>query len=138
MEEDADEDADEDEDDRKTFVTLRAQSVAGGKSVKSVKSTATARSGRSAKSSATHATQASRGTTKSKRTEQSFGREFKAKRAGGDARYKGAKMDPFAYVPLDPRALNRRNRAGGAERFAGMGRGKKRGYRKRTRAEAEG
>jgi hypothetical protein len=34
------------------------------------------------------------------------GARFKSQKAGGDVRRKGDKFEPFAYVPLDPRALS--------------------------------
>jgi hypothetical protein len=34
------------------------------------------------------------------------GARFKSQNAGGDVRRKGDKFEPFAYVPLDPRALS--------------------------------
>ncbi|KAG5188695.1 armadillo-type protein [Tribonema minus] len=33
------------------------------------------------------------------------GAEFKSKKAGGDVRRKGQKLEPYAYIPLDPKAL---------------------------------
>lgn len=37
------------------------------------------------------------------------GASFKAKRAGGDSKRRG-QHDPYAYVPMDPQMLNKRNR----------------------------
>ena len=47
---------------------------------------------------------------KKKRVEQAFGKEFKAKKADGDAKFKGQKSDPYAYIPLDHRMLNKRKK----------------------------
>lgn len=38
------------------------------------------------------------------------GAEFRARRAGGDVRKTGDELQPYAYVPLDPAALNQRRR----------------------------
>jgi ribosomal RNA-processing protein 12 len=37
-----------------------------------------------------------------------LGREYASAKSGGDGRKKGMKLDPFAYVPLDPRTMNKR------------------------------
>ncbi len=36
------------------------------------------------------------------------GENFKSSKAGGDVKRKGARVDPYAYLPLDPKLLNRR------------------------------
>lgn len=68
---------------------------------------------------------------KKAKPEQTFGKEFKAKKAGGDAKYKGAKTDPYAYIPLDPRLLNKRKKHVAVARFQGVGKVGKKGYKKR-------
>lgn len=67
-----------------------------------------------------------------KRKEQSFGKEFKARKAGGDAKYKGAKTDPYAYIPLDHRMLNKRKKFQAVKQFNGVGKGSKKGYKSRA------
>ncbi|KAH9249371.1 hypothetical protein BASA81_012902 [Batrachochytrium salamandrivorans] len=78
-------------------------------------------------------TEASKPQRKKKKAkpEQTFGKEFKAKKAGGDAKYKGAKTDPYAYIPLDPRLLNKRKKHVAVARFQGVGKVGKKGYKKR-------
>jgi ribosomal RNA-processing protein 12 len=51
---------------------------------------------------------------KGKKTVQG-GDRFKADKAGGDV--KKGKLDPFAYVPLDPAQLNKRSRGSAHKRF---------------------
>eukprot|EP00112_Aurelia_sp_Birch-Aquarium-sp1_P019873 Seg500.3 transcript_id=Seg500.3/GoldUCD/mRNA.D3Y31 product="RRP12-like protein" protein_id=Seg500.3/GoldUCD/D3Y31 len=48
-----------------------------------------------------------------------FGAEYKAKKAGGDMKVKG-KPDPFAYIALDRKNLNRRKRAKIAGQLKGI------------------
>ena len=69
---------------------------------------------------------------KKKRVEQAFGKEFKAKKAEGDAKFKGQKTDPYAYIPLDHRMLNKRKKHQAVKRFQGVGKGMKKGYRPRS------
>nr|CCA23612.1 conserved hypothetical protein [Albugo laibachii Nc14]CCA24154.1 conserved hypothetical protein [Albugo laibachii Nc14] len=45
------------------------------------------------------------------------GQEYKAKKARGDVRKKG-KLEPYAYIPLDPKLMATRNRRKGVKRFA--------------------
>lgn len=47
---------------------------------------------------------------KSKNNEDAPGNEYRAKKAGGDMKRKG-KPDPYAYVPLDFKSLNKRKKA---------------------------
>jgi len=72
---------------------------------------------------------------KAKKKEQAFGTESRARRAGGDAKYKGAKTDPYAYIPLDARMLNKRNKQRAIQQFQGVGGGKHRGYKSRAHKE---
>lgn len=59
-------------------------------------------------------------------SEKAFGAEFKAKKAGGDVRKKG-KPDPFAYVPLQRKTLNKRKQRKMVGQFKGLVRATKRG-----------
>ncbi|XP_065071238.1 RRP12-like protein [Rhopilema esculentum] len=52
-------------------------------------------------------------------TQDSFGSEYKAKKAGGDMKVRG-KPDPFTYIPLDRQNLNRRKRAKISGKFHGI------------------
>jgi ribosomal RNA-processing protein 12 len=58
-----------------------------------------------------------------------IGSSYKAKKAGGDARKKGQKYEPFAFVPLDARAYTKKNRASAVEQMSSVVR--KGGKRKR-------
>ena len=55
----------------------------------------------------------------SKKNVKEFGSEFKAKKARGDMKRKG-QPDPYAYVPLQRSALNRRKRAKFEGQFKGL------------------
>jgi ribosomal RNA-processing protein 12 len=44
----------------------------------------------------------------SQRKSGSVGKAYASEKAGGDARKRGQKHDPYAYMPLDPRTLNKR------------------------------
>ncbi|ESO86543.1 hypothetical protein LOTGIDRAFT_128850 [Lottia gigantea] len=55
-----------------------------------------------------------------------FGVEYKAKKAGGDVKKKG-KPDPYAYVPLDYKRLNKRKQAKLKGQFKGFVKGAKKG-----------
>jgi len=55
-----------------------------------------------------------------KRKDGSPGAGFKAKKAGGDVRKKNSNMEPYAYIKLDPRMLNRRRRHDSARQFRGL------------------
>jgi ribosomal RNA-processing protein 12 len=48
-----------------------------------------------------------------------FGDEYKAKKASGDVK-KSGKPDPFAYLPLQKSALNKRKRAKMEGQFKGL------------------
>jgi len=51
-----------------------------------------------------------------KQAEFLAGDHYRAKKAGGDIRVKG-KLEPFAYLPLDPKQLNRRSRQKSIEKY---------------------
>ncbi|KAL3671853.1 hypothetical protein V7S43_002521 [Phytophthora oleae] len=53
------------------------------------------------------------------------GREYRAKKAGGDMKKKG-KLEPYAYIPLDPKLMAKRNKREAVTRFGGSV-GKRRG-----------
>lgn len=55
-----------------------------------------------------------------------FGSEYRAKKAGGDVKTKG-KLDPYAYIPLDPRLMAKRNRHNAVKRYSGVVRRKGKG-----------
>lgn len=63
------------------------------------------------------------------------GAEYRSKKAGGDVKRKGAKLEPYAYIPLDGRTLTGKKTGGEALKQYGAvvragGRGKK-GYQQR-------
>ncbi|XP_048746321.2 RRP12-like protein isoform X2 [Ostrea edulis] len=62
-------------------------------------------------------------------TTQEAGSEYRAKKAGGDIKKKG-KPDPFAYLPLNFQALNKRKKAKMSGRFTNLVKGAKRGAKK--------
>lgn len=70
--------------------------VAGGKGIHRPLGAASVRSGRS--SASTYAASTTYGN----------GSEYKAKKAKGDVKKKGQKMDPYAYIPLSRTSLNKR------------------------------
>jgi ribosomal RNA-processing protein 12 len=53
------------------------------------------------------------------------GREYRAKKAGGDMKKKG-KLEPYAYIPLDPKLMAKRNKREAVTRYGGSV-GKRRG-----------
>ncbi|CAM9289853.1 unnamed protein product [Chrysoparadoxa australica] len=60
--------------------------------------------------------------------------QFKSRKAGGDVKRKGQKLEPYAYIPLDPKALT--SKKGAARREAlnaydKVGKGQKKGYKNR-------
>lgn len=64
------------------------------------------------------------------------GAEFRSKKAGGDVKRKGAKLEPYAYIPLDGRTLTGKRSGGEAlkqyEAVVGAGTGRaKKGYQQR-------
>ena len=59
--------------------------------------------------------------TKGKRnSKQQLGAAYKAKKAGGDAKKKGQKYDPYAYVPLDGRSYTKKNRRNAVEQMSSV------------------
>ncbi|KAL4231185.1 pre-rRNA processing protein [Mactra antiquata] len=58
-----------------------------------------------------------------------YGAEYKSKKGGGDVKRKG-KPDPYAYVPLDFKSLNKRKQAKIKGQFKGLVRGAKKGAAK--------
>ncbi|ETP19775.1 hypothetical protein F441_06366 [Phytophthora nicotianae CJ01A1] len=66
------------------------------------------------------------GRAKRKRDDDgSSGREYRAKKAGGDIKKKG-KLEPYAYIPLDPKLMAKRNKREAVTRYGGSV-GKRRG-----------
>jgi len=59
------------------------------------------------------------------------GEEFKAKKAGGDI--KKGKLDPYAYIKLDPKFLNKRNKNKGTKQFENIVKGAKKGSQVKRR-----
>lgn len=55
-----------------------------------------------------------------------LGDSYKARKAGGDVKRKGQKLDPYAYVPLDGRNYTKKNRRNAVEQLDTVVRGKKR------------
>ncbi|TDH65747.1 hypothetical protein CCR75_002023 [Bremia lactucae] len=55
----------------------------------------------------------------------SNGREYRAKKAGGDVKRKN-KLEPYAYIPLDPKLMAKRNKRKAVTRYGGSV-GKRRG-----------
>ncbi|KAL1502843.1 hypothetical protein ABEB36_007927 [Hypothenemus hampei] len=47
----------------------------------------------------------------------SLGREFRSKKAAGDMKKKGKKLEPYAYLPLQRSALNKRKKAKGTVKY---------------------
>ncbi|KAK3094601.1 hypothetical protein FSP39_003915 [Pinctada imbricata] len=63
-----------------------------------------------------------------------YGAEYRAKKAKGDIKKKG-KPDPFAYVPLNYQALNRRKKAKVKGRFNNLVRGAQKGAMKGSKGK---
>ena len=49
----------------------------------------------------------------------SSGEEYRSKKASGDVK-KDGQLDPYAYIRLDSRMLNKRNKAGAKKQFKGV------------------
>ncbi len=64
------------------------------------------------------------------------GAEYRSKKAKGDMKKPG-KADPYAYVPLDMKNLNRRKRAKAAGQFKNLVRGAKKGASKGQKMKAK-
>lgn len=65
---------------------------------------------------------------KRKRGDEDAGKEFRAKKAGGDMKKKG-KFEPYAYIPLDPKLMAKRNKRNAVDRYSSSV-GKRRNSRK--------
>jgi ribosomal RNA-processing protein 12 len=63
------------------------------------------------------------------------GSEFSSNRAGGDVRRKGAALEPFAYMPLDPSTMNKR---GGRKKATAQYESVVRGAKKGAQSGAKG
>jgi len=46
---------------------------------------------------------------------------YKGKKAGGDVKKKGTKIEPYSYIRLDPKLLNKRRKHEAARQFKGIG-----------------
>lgn len=64
------------------------------------------------------------------------GKDYRAKKAGGDMKKKG-KHDPFAYVPLDFKQLNKRKQAKLKGQFAGLVKGARKGVLKAKKGKVK-
>lgn len=56
-------------------------------------------------------------TPKRKRGDDDAGKEYRAKKAGGDMKKKG-KLEPYAYIPLDPKLMAKRNKRNAVDRYS--------------------
>ncbi|CAI5733919.1 unnamed protein product [Peronospora farinosa] len=65
------------------------------------------------------------GLNKNKNVQECSGREYRAKKAGGDLKKKG-KLEPYAYIPLDPKLMAKRHKREAVTRYGGSV-GKRRG-----------
>lgn len=65
---------------------------------------------------------------KRKRDDGDAGKEYRAKKAGGDMKKKG-KLEPYAYIPLDPKLMAKRNKRNAVDRYSNNV-GKRRNNRK--------
>jgi len=45
---------------------------------------------------------------------------FKAKKAGGDVKRKQDKYEPYSYMPLDPKQLNKRRRIHAHKKYSNL------------------
>eukprot|EP01104_Vermistella_antarctica_P013121 TRINITY_DN392_c0_g1_i1.p1 TRINITY_DN392_c0_g1~~TRINITY_DN392_c0_g1_i1.p1 ORF type:complete len:1416 (+),score=421.82 TRINITY_DN392_c0_g1_i1:687-4934(+) len=68
-----------------------------------------------------------------KQSLQHSGTDFKSKKGSGDTRKKG-KLEPYAYVKLDPAMLNKRHRHKGEDQYKGIVSAAKRGATKGSTA----
>ena len=53
-------------------------------------------------------------------TDVASGRAYKAKTAGGDVKKKG-KLEPYAYIPLDPKLMAKRHKRDAVSRYDNVG-----------------
>ncbi|EQC38838.1 hypothetical protein SDRG_03796 [Saprolegnia diclina VS20] len=63
------------------------------------------------------------GLSKKRKIEAVAGQEYKAKKAGGDIKKKG-KLEPYAFIPLDPKLMAKRNKRTAVSRFEKVGKQK--------------
>lgn len=63
-----------------------------------------------------------------RKREDDAGKEYRAKKAGGDMKKKG-KLEPYAYIPLDPKFMAKRNKRNAVDRYSNNV-GKRRNNRK--------
>eukprot|EP01104_Vermistella_antarctica_P013122 TRINITY_DN392_c0_g2_i1.p2 TRINITY_DN392_c0_g2~~TRINITY_DN392_c0_g2_i1.p2 ORF type:complete len:154 (+),score=64.21 TRINITY_DN392_c0_g2_i1:670-1131(+) len=73
------------------------------------------------------------GNVSRKQSLQHSGTDFKSKKGSGDTRKKG-KLEPYAYVKLDPAMLNKRHRHKGEDQYKGIVSAAKRGATKGSTA----
>lgn len=64
-----------------------------------------------------------------------FGEEYKSKKAAGDVKKKGKKLDPYAYVPLQRSTLNKRKKNKGLGQLKSIVKGAKSGALKGAKAK---
>jgi len=70
------------------------------------------------------------GLSKSKRkrddepTGKGSGSEYRSKKAGGDMKKKG-KLEPYAYIPLDPKLMANRNKRTAVSKYKNVGKGRR-------------
>lgn len=64
--------------------------------------------------------------SKQREMQVNLGAAYKARKAGGDVKRKGQKLDPYAYVPLDSRNYTRKKRKVALEQMNSVVKGRKR------------
>ncbi|XP_076254422.1 RRP12-like protein [Rhynchophorus ferrugineus] len=65
----------------------------------------------------------------------SLGGDYKSKKAAGDVKRKGKKLDPYAYLPLQRNSLNKRKKAKGMGQLKSIVKGAKTGALKGAKAK---
>ncbi|OQR76322.1 RRP12 protein-like [Tropilaelaps mercedesae] len=77
--------------------------------------------------------------TKSVKSSMSAGSEYRSKKAKGDVKSKKQKYDPYAYIPMNRMALNKRKRARMSGQYKnivkGATKGARKGHKQRPRTE---
>ncbi|OQR95803.1 hypothetical protein THRCLA_07560, partial [Thraustotheca clavata] len=63
------------------------------------------------------------GLDKKRKRDNDIGQEYKAKKAGGDVKKKG-KLEPYAFIPLDPKLMAKRNKRSAVSKFEKVGKQK--------------
>mmetsp|Transcript_31383 Transcript_31383/g.50296 ORF Transcript_31383/g.50296 Transcript_31383/m.50296 type:complete len:1284 (-) Transcript_31383:1601-5452(-) len=58
--------------------------------------------------------------SKTRKVERPAGSEFKSRKAGGDVKKKQSKFEPYAYIQLNPKLLNKRRKHESARQFRGL------------------